>query len=304
MSQRAWRQALPPTDAMQPQPILPPIKCLSTLPELHAGRATAGSDSVVLLPPGLQANFGESQQLLLHNGLKQAHLQLLGVNQVATQRPMAAHIVPGGGLCAATREVNERYLQAAYGIMQHETQQLHLGRMSTGNVLQPGLQVWPAFQPANVPGPVLPPGLLQSLAVGPVLASLLCPANPKAPADDVDATLFRTASATSATSPRGSCHDDGRRSGTPPKKKVRSQTLEASHAREIFMKRPMNQPKNCASRRLAGELAKKYNVANNTIRDIWHRRSWARATKSLWNDLENKSAPGSLTLSDYSEESE
>jgi len=61
-------------------------------------------------------------------------------------------------------------------------------------------------------------------------------------------------------------------------KKVRSQTLEASQALEIYAERPSASPKGVSKRRLAGQLAKKYKVAPNTIRDIWNRRSWAKVT--------------------------
>jgi hypothetical protein len=88
------------------------------------------------------------------------------------------------------------------------------------------------------------------------------------------------------------------RPGSPPKpKKIRSQTLDAIHALEIFAQRPLLRPKTFNSRKLAGELAKKYSVAPNTIRDIWNRRSWARVTQPLWTELEAKSAPGAISMS-------
>lgn len=164
-------------------------------------------------------------------------------------------------------------------------------------------------------------------------------------ASSASSTACRCSSASSKTSISSQLTSPARSESTspvhasdPPKiKKVRSQTLQACHALEIYAERPSARPKSMSKRRLAGQvtaapvhlarlchthapalllcgpcpgclvlacstsfvslapvqvsnrlwslsqLAKKYNVAPNTVRDIWNRRSWAKVTEPLWN---------------------
>jgi hypothetical protein len=56
--------------------------------------------------------------------------------------------------------------------------------------------------------------------------------------------------------------------------------LTSEQARSIYSQRLLNHDSEYCS--LAKALAEKYNVSPKTIRDIWRRETWVKATKSLW----------------------
>ncbi|EKX41550.1 hypothetical protein GUITHDRAFT_141817 [Guillardia theta CCMP2712] len=74
-----------------------------------------------------------------------------------------------------------------------------------------------------------------------------------------------------------------------PAKRLRSQTLTAKDAVEIYSKRPAIVSAVLMNGTHAAKFAKAYHVATNTIRDIWNRRSWVTVTYPYWTPEEHKS---------------
>mmetsp|Transcript_51147 Transcript_51147/g.124611 ORF Transcript_51147/g.124611 Transcript_51147/m.124611 type:complete len:111 (+) Transcript_51147:3-335(+) len=88
-----------------------------------------------------------------------------------------------------------------------------------------------------------------------------------------------------------------------PRKKPRAQMLNAHDAVEIYKHRPSKMPPGTMLGMHAASLAKRFNVAANTVRDIWGRRTWVKATQGLWSDEEARSYNESLESSKKSQPS-
>eukprot|EP00961_Rhodomonas_salina_P207403 2799470-Rhodomonas_salina.1 len=93
-----------------------------------------------------------------------------------------------------------------------------------------------------------------------------------------------SSSATTSETDAGSV--DSSESAPKRIKRVRSQTLNAQQAKEIYKLRPSELPPGVGTVGHTADLAAKYSVATNTIRDIWNRRSWAKATLPYWTPKE------------------
>lgn len=67
-------------------------------------------------------------------------------------------------------------------------------------------------------------------------------------------------------------------------------SLSQTAVLEIFSSRPRRSQDGVflPSTATSKELAKKFNIADKTVRDIWNRRSWAKVTRELWTDAEVK----------------
>mmetsp|Transcript_49169 Transcript_49169/g.76713 ORF Transcript_49169/g.76713 Transcript_49169/m.76713 type:complete len:500 (-) Transcript_49169:97-1596(-) len=89
-------------------------------------------------------------------------------------------------------------------------------------------------------------------------------------------------------SPESRQSPTGSELGMPVKKRLRSQTLDAAEAIEIYLLRPSEVPPDSPSVNRASQLAQKYHVASNTIRDIWNRRSWVKSTRPYWTEKEEQ----------------
>jgi len=61
--------------------------------------------------------------------------------------------------------------------------------------------------------------------------------------------------------------------------------LNSEQARSIYTQRPLHHDSHYSKSR-SKELAEQYNVNEKTIRDIWNRATWVKATRSLWTQQE------------------
>lgn len=71
---------------------------------------------------------------------------------------------------------------------------------------------------------------------------------------------------------------------------TRRSVLSKAAVVEIFAARPSRSEDGVylPSTLLSKELAKKFNIANKTVRDIWDRRCWSKVTRELWTEAEVK----------------
>ena len=63
-------------------------------------------------------------------------------------------------------------------------------------------------------------------------------------------------------------------------------TLTAEQAVEIYKKRSIGANMDSTSSCRSNEVAEQYGVKSKTIRDIWNRATWVKATRSEWNEQE------------------
>ena len=88
-----------------------------------------------------------------------------------------------------------------------------------------------------------------------------------------------------ATSPQPSTQDDkgsGTCDGESGRRKPWKIILTAEQAVEIYQKRSMATDSQATSSCRSNEIAELYGVNSKTIRDIWNRATWVKATRSVW----------------------
>ena len=76
--------------------------------------------------------------------------------------------------------------------------------------------------------------------------------------------------------------------GSSDEKTSQGIALDHTTAADIYIQRPRDAGTRYGSMSLAAKLARMYDVSPKTIRDIWNRKSWVKATRSLWTEKEQK----------------
>lgn len=89
----------------------------------------------------------------------------------------------------------------------------------------------------------------------------------------------------STASPSSSSHNEGSEDGD---RRNQSIALNSATAVDIYQKRPRDAGTKYGSMACAAQLAAAYDVSPKTIRDIWNRKSWVKATKPMWTEEEKR----------------
>mmetsp|Transcript_22077 Transcript_22077/g.55349 ORF Transcript_22077/g.55349 Transcript_22077/m.55349 type:complete len:318 (+) Transcript_22077:87-1040(+) len=179
-----------------------------------------------------------------------------------------------------------------------------LALLISGMVAPKGFQVTPrdVHQPASTIRPSAPDAIASKGAANPRKRGA-----PDTPPLDLDAVVQRKRAAhddggkaslcatpdstwSRASTTDGNCSSNASDVDASDCSERGSQTiaLDCATAADIYRRRPTDAGTKYGSMACASHLASVYDVSPKTIRDIWNRKSWVKATRPLWTEEEKK----------------